>query len=177
MKQRQAMTQQWAATYQKASKKERGKILDHFTESTPYHRAYAAWVLRTHGKRVRLGRGTMVVGDVSKKVRRQRPTCSDDRVMKAVRFIWVILGGICSKLLVAARPEMIVKLEQQGERKLDCETHLKLLQMSAATIDPASRDWLRSAGRWRSRRRGGPALRDGDAAHASDSDPDLFAGG
>lgn len=55
MEQQQAMTRQWAAAYQKARKQERGKILDHFIQSTQYQRAYAARVLRTHCKRVRVG--------------------------------------------------------------------------------------------------------------------------
>lgn len=93
-------------------------------------------------------------------------------MIKAVRFIWVILGGICSKLLVAALPEMIVKLEQEGELRLDAETHLKLLRMSAATID---RRLAPIRKQMAIKRRCG--TRAGDPAQASDSDPDLFAVG
>jgi protein-disulfide isomerase-like protein with CxxC motif len=45
-----------AKRYQEARKKEKGKILDEFTEATGYNRSYASYVLSRHGRKQRVGR-------------------------------------------------------------------------------------------------------------------------
>lgn len=44
MRQRQAITKELKARYNKATKKEKAKILDEFAALTGYNRCYASWV-------------------------------------------------------------------------------------------------------------------------------------
>jgi hypothetical protein len=60
-----------AARYQKARKKEKGVILDEFTKLTGYGRRYASYVLRCHGKKVRINKRYVIQGDIRKKARRK----------------------------------------------------------------------------------------------------------
>ena len=50
--------------YRKSGKKEKGSILDEIVEVTGYQRSYAARLLRSQGKKVRVSFKTAVVGDV-----------------------------------------------------------------------------------------------------------------
>ncbi|MBI5675176.1 MAG: transposase, partial [Nitrospirae bacterium] len=52
-----------AVRYQIVRKKEKGVILDEFTELTGYGRRYASYVLRSHGRKVRINETTVVQGD------------------------------------------------------------------------------------------------------------------
>ena len=52
MAERKAVTAATRSRYQRASKKEKGKILAEFIELTGYHRVYARSVLRTGGQKV-----------------------------------------------------------------------------------------------------------------------------
>jgi len=56
MTERKKATAVVAVCYQKARKKEKGVILDEFTQLTGYGRRYAAYVLRCHGKKVRINK-------------------------------------------------------------------------------------------------------------------------
>ena len=61
MWERRAVAKAFAKEYRKASKKEKGAILDRFVEATDYQRRYAARLLRHQGRRLRMG-GAVVVG-------------------------------------------------------------------------------------------------------------------
>jgi len=54
MKERQSVTSVVAGRYRRAGKKNKGQVLDEFTQLTGYNRSYAAWVLRNCGKRIRI---------------------------------------------------------------------------------------------------------------------------
>lgn len=54
MQERQAVTAQTAAKYQRAGKKTKGLILEEFVKLTEYVRASARRVLRNHGKRLQV---------------------------------------------------------------------------------------------------------------------------
>lgn len=135
MGERQSLVRVNASRYQKASKKEKRKILDEFVQSTGYHRTYASSLLSKHGKRVVVGPKTAIVGDIGKRVRKKREPVYGAEVVKALKQIWVILDLICGKRLKSALPEVVPKLERWGELKLTAEVREKLLRMSAATID------------------------------------------
>lgn len=135
MGERQSLVRVNASRYQKASKKEKKKILDEFVQSTGYHRTYASSLLSKHGKRVVVGPKTTIVGDIGKRVRKKREPVYGAEVVKALKQIWVILDLICGKRLKSALPEVVPKLERWGELKLTAEVREKLLRMSAATID------------------------------------------
>jgi hypothetical protein len=135
MGERQSLVRVNARRYQKASKKEKRKILDEFVESTGYHRTYASYLLSRHGRRVVVTAKTAVVGDIGKRVRKRREPVYGAEVVKALKQIWVILDLICGKRLKTALPEVVGKLERWGELKVSEEVREKLLLMSASTID------------------------------------------
>lgn len=131
MAERRAVVKATGRRYQRGRKKEKQKILDELVELTGYNRCYARRVLRNHGKD-RQGQRRQKTGK-----RRGSRSCKqyDERVLVALRRIWLILDFICGKRLVAIIPEVLRRLEHFGELKVDVRTRAKLLQISAATID------------------------------------------
>lgn len=131
MAERRAVVKATARRYQRGRKKEKQKILDEFVELTGYNRCYARRVLRKHGRPSNTGRQNL-----SGKRRRTR-SCKqyDEKVLVALRRIWLILDFICGKRLVAIMAEVLRRLEYFGELKVDADTRRKLLKISAATID------------------------------------------
>ena len=135
MDQRRAVTAKTAPRYKGASKKEKGLILDEFVRLTEYTRAYARRVLRHHGQRVEIERGTVLLADARKRSRRTRRRFYDDKVVASLIEIWRVMDYICGKRLVAILPEIVAKLEQHRELRCSTQTREKLLRISAATID------------------------------------------
>jgi hypothetical protein len=56
MKERKSFTAMLMKRYRRASKKQKGRMLEEFVALTGYHRWYAVWLLRGHGVRLE-GRG------------------------------------------------------------------------------------------------------------------------
>jgi hypothetical protein len=139
MKSRQSLVRVTAGRYQKASKKEKGKILDEFVESTGYKRCYGSFLLSRHGKRLRVDSKTTLVGDVSKRVRKKREPIYGAEVLKALKIVWMNLDFMCGKRLKAALTQTVLVMEKWGEIKVSAETKRKLERISAATIDRALR--------------------------------------
>src|SRR5215510_3236898 len=104
MRERQSLVRVSAERYQRASKKEKGKILNEFVESTGYHRKHASSLLSRHGKRVRVGPRTIIVGDIRKRIRKKREPIYGAEVVKALKQIWMILDMMCGKRLKMALP-------------------------------------------------------------------------
>ena len=132
MAERRAVAAATRGRYQRAAKKEKGKILDEFIELTGYHRVYARSVLRTVERKIvrqQPRRGELrPASEKSRKV-------YDQQVLIVLQRIWVILDYICGKRLVAVLPEVLRRLEYFGELKVRPEIRAKLLRISAATID------------------------------------------
>ena len=135
MKERKAVTSVTAGRYRGARKKEKQQMLDEFCRTTGYNRCYARLVLRNHGHRVSVAANRAVVGDVEQKQQRLKPKVYDTKVGQALVQIWLLLDYLCGKRLVAILPEIVARLEQFGELRLEPETRQKLLQLSAATAD------------------------------------------
>src|SRR6185503_6953258 len=135
MKQRQAVTAVTAQRYRQGSKKVKRQILDEFCETTGYSRGYARFVLRNHGRQVRLRGKKVIVGDLRKRQQRVKSRYYDEQVVQALSKLWQLLNYLCGKRLVAIMPELIAKLEQFGELRLTPLTKEKLLRISAASID------------------------------------------
>ena len=135
MKERKAVTSVTAGRYRGARKKEEQQMLDEFCRTTGYNRCYARLVLRNHGHRVSVAANRAVVGDVEQKQQRLKPKVYDTKVGQALVQIWLLLDYLCGKRLVAILPEIVARLEQFGELRLEPETRQKLLQLSAATAD------------------------------------------
>lgn len=143
MKERKAVTAVMRARYRRASKKQKGRLLDELVALTGYHRWYAVGLLRGHGAWPEGRRGPVA------KRRRQRPRVYDAAVLAALRRVWVIMDCICGKRLAAVLPETIAVLERHGELELVPATRQKLCTISAASIDR-----LLAAERWRLNVRG-----------------------
>ena len=144
MKEKQAVTKQLALEYKRATKKEKGEILDSVIQLTHYNRSYAARVLRQRARTNILGRGVVngvkvtLVEDQRtkrKKKRRNRPRKYGKDVLVALQKVWVICDGICGKRLAPYLEEIVPVLERLGELTLNVETKRKLIGISPATID------------------------------------------
>jgi hypothetical protein len=135
MGERRVLVKAFAARYQAARKKERGAILDEFVDVSGYNRVYAGWLLRWHGKKVRVGQRLVVVGDASMRVRRRRPRVYDASVVAALTRLWVLLDYLSGKRLAPALGPVVEALERHGELTLAPAVRAKLLSISPATID------------------------------------------
>jgi hypothetical protein len=111
------------ARYSKASKKERGTILDEFVKTTGYHRQYAIAVLG--GKRKR----------VKGPIRRPRRALYGAAEGRALLTLWELFDGICSKRLRAAMDVELPRLYANGYVQVSPECYQKLMQISPASID------------------------------------------
>jgi hypothetical protein len=135
MKERRSVSRLVAKRYQKATKKDKGTILGEYTQLTGYNRCYAAFLLRNHGRRIRINNNTVLVGDCRKRVKRNRNRTYDEQVVRVLKRVWLIMGFICGKRLKPALKEVIPVLEKYKEIELDKTVREKLSKISAATID------------------------------------------
>jgi hypothetical protein len=129
MKERKAVTGVMRARYRRASKKQKGQMLDEFVALTGYHRWYAVGLLRGHGARPEERRERVA------RRPRQRLRVYDAAVLAVLQRVWVIMDCICGKRLAAVMPETIAVLERHGELQLEALTRQKLSAISAASID------------------------------------------
>src|SRR3990172_7072506 len=95
MKERQSVTAVVAGRYRKAGKK---------------------------GKRIRINSKLVIVGEWGKKIRRDKPRSYDEKVLRALRKIWVIMDCMCGKRLMGVIGELIPVLEEHGEIGVDTRT-------------------------------------------------------
>jgi hypothetical protein len=135
MTERKKATAIVATRYQKAGKKEKGVILNEFTKLTGYGRRYASYVLRSHGKKVRINKNFVIQGDIRKKTRRRKPKVYDSAVEGALKKIWHIMDCICGKRLAPILKEVVRRLERFREIRLSDEVRQKLFRISPASID------------------------------------------
>jgi len=120
--------------YFRASKKERGRILDEFTSVTGYHRKAA----------IRL----LCLGDlpgVNKK--RGRPRKYSAAVGDTLKVVWEATDRLCSKRLHPFLPELVNILRRHGDRTMTAEIEAELCRMSPSTIDRLLRPYRRLGGR------------------------------
>jgi len=139
MSEKKSITREVSKRYKKASKSEKGVILDEFTASTGYNRIYASHILSNWGKRliIRL-RGeliSVVIGERREKIKRKRPSVYGKEVDDALRELWAISDYLCGKRLAYFIRESLPSLEGFGEIEVDDDTREKLMKMSPATID------------------------------------------
>src|SRR5437868_4233841 len=95
MHERKAVSAVMTKRYRKASKKQKGVLLDEFVALTGYNRWYAVAVLR--GRQPAPARS-------ARPATRQRMRVYDAAVLPALRQIWMILDCLCGKRLVAVLP-------------------------------------------------------------------------
>jgi len=149
--------------YRKASKKEKGIILNELLHLTNYNRKYAGWLLRNAGRRVFLKRKgkklVIFVGEIRKKKRRKRAKRKiyDKEVLEALKEIWRVSNFLCGKRLAPFIPEIIPQLEASGRISPSDSTREKLLRISAATVDRLLKDEKRKVAL--EKHRGRPKIR------------------
>jgi hypothetical protein len=120
--------------YLRASKAERGKILDEFTQVIGYHRKSAIRLLHRKNQS----------GVKSKRGRRRQ---YDADVAEALRIAWETTDRICSKRLHPFLPELIDILRRHDTMKINGDTKARLCRMSPSTIDRLLKPWRRLGGR------------------------------
>lgn len=135
MQERKKATAIVAPRYQRARKKERGTILTEFIELMGYSRCYASYVLRSHGKKIRVNARQVLIGDIRKSLRRKRARIYDSDVADVLKKVWYIMDCICGKRLAAILKEVVPRLERYREIRIEAEVREKLLSISPATID------------------------------------------
>ena len=142
MHERHAVIRELSSRFQRASKKERGRILDHFVKLTQYTRCYAAFVLRNCGRQqIRLvaGRRVVFIAGHARPVGSKRQRTGPYRTkafLHALRQFWALSDGLCGKRLTAFIREVLPLLERQGTVALaDRRVREQLLHVSAATAD------------------------------------------
>ena len=120
--------------YGRARKKEKGRILDEFCQTSGLHRKAA---IRLLGR----GRGLAAV------TKKGRPTRYGPEATAALARVWEAGDRMCGKLLVAVLPALVSGLERHGELRLPASVREALVSMSAATIDRQLRGWRKRLGR------------------------------
>ena len=135
---RQEMLTALRDRYGRASKIEKGAILDEFVALSGYNRKYA----------------TRILGNAASSAPAPRPK-SDNRiygeaVKESLIVLWEASDRICSKRLQAILPNLIESLEGHGHLQLDPDLKNKLLSISPASIDRTLKPVRKTAG---SRRR------------------------
>lgn len=122
-----------AGRYARATRLERGRILDEFVAVTGLHRKHAMRLLRGGQPGQRSG---------------PRPSrrVYDDAVREALIVIWEASDRICGKRLRPLVPILIEAMQRHGHVQLAPEVRTGLLAMSAATMDRALREVKGQAG-------------------------------
>jgi hypothetical protein len=117
-----------------ASRAEKGKMLDEFTQVTGWHRKAAIRLLRRLSQ-PRTGK------------RRGRPRKYGSEAAEALKAVWEAGDRLCSKRLQPFIPEMLKVLRQHGEQQIDVAMKGLLCQMSPSTIDRLLRNYRKVGGR------------------------------
>ena len=107
--------------YRTASRKGKTKILDEFAQTYKCHRKHA---LRLLNKKSGAQRGK----------RGGKPLYDGDKIITALRRLWMAADQPCSRRLVKLIPEWIAHYERHFD-PLDDQTRQKLLALSRATCD------------------------------------------
>lgn len=127
--------------YEKASSKDKSKIIDEFVSVTGYLRKYAIYLLN---KKEQLSQhiysnikatNTNSSNSSTKVIIRTNKRKYDESLKAALLTIWYASNQICSKRLVPFIPELLIVLERFGHIALPLEIRSKLLQVSPATVD------------------------------------------
>jgi hypothetical protein len=112
--------------YRDSPKMDKTRILDEFIALTGYHRKHGVRLLSQpcDGQDAALQDGP---------VRCRR--VYDEAVKEALTVMWEASDRICGKRLKAILPELLAAMERHGHVNLDPEVRIRVLRVSAATID------------------------------------------
>ena len=120
--------------YRKATKEEKGKILNEFTQVTGLHRKAAIRLLNR-------------VAESSGKKRGGRLRKYDSAAVDSLKTIWEASDRLCSKRLKPFMPEILGVLKHHGELHINAHTEAQLCGMSTSTIDRLLKPCRKAGGR------------------------------
>lgn len=135
MASRAEITTKYAKAYVKASKADKGRVLDQVVEVTGWSRDNARRRLTAAASRAPgAGRQVAVVA------RKPRASKYSYDALKVLQRVWAASGGQCGKYLAASMRTQLDGLERHGELVDGADRYgpgvrAELLSMSAATID------------------------------------------
>lgn len=118
--------------YLKATKEDKGRILEEFVKTTGYHRKAAIRLLLRQPSLTERRRG--------------RPS-SYQNILGPLKTIWEASDRLCSKRLKPFLPEMIKVLKNKKELQLEASIEAQLVKLSAATIDRLLKPFRQKGGR------------------------------
>lgn len=124
MNEKKSVVKATGMRYKRATKKQKGTILNEFVKLTGYTRVYARYVLRYTKKPQNTGC-----------IAKERINTYDHKALKSLKEIWYIMDFMCGKRFAPALKEVIPILEKYEEISLEKEVRKKLLTISPATID------------------------------------------
>jgi hypothetical protein len=128
MSEKEAVTESMRKEYRRATKKERGVMLDTLVRVTGYNRSYAARKLRSaKTKQTRVQNRTAR--------NRGRKKTYGDELLKPLLTLWYCMDFACGKRLRAGMRDVIDALSRHGAFACSKEAEGHLLSMSASTID------------------------------------------
>jgi hypothetical protein len=125
MAERKAVTNQMAKRYRRATKSEKGVMLDELCALTGWTRRHARRAL------------TDVLKGKPAPPPRPRPRVYGPEVLEPLKFIWATLNGPAGKRLAPFMPEIIETLERHGELQVPEDVRAKLLKLPIRTFT----DW------------------------------------
>ncbi len=120
--------------YLRASREEKGKMLDEFTQVTGLHRKAAIRLLNRSSQ-----------SGTSK--RRGRPREYSPATVGTLKVVWEATDRLCSKRLQPFLAEMVKVLRQHGEQQIDASLERQLCRISPSTIDRRLRPYRKGGGR------------------------------
>ncbi len=135
MSSRAEVTTKYAKAYGRASKKDKGRVLDQVVEVTGWSRDNARRRLVEAANRPP-GAGRVV----AKVPRKQRAPKYSYEALKVLQQVWAASGGQCGKYLAESMQLQLAGLERHGELidgadRYSNQVREELLAMSAASID------------------------------------------
>jgi hypothetical protein len=123
MAERKAITKEMARRYARASKPEKGRMLDELCALTGWTRRHARRALTT------------ALAPRRDPPLPPRPRTYGREVAEPLMVVWATLNGPAGKRLAPFMSEIVEVLERCGELEVSAEVRAKLLAISAATID------------------------------------------
>jgi hypothetical protein len=125
--------------YRKATKGEKGKILDEFTKTTGYTRKYAAWVLSQWGKvivvRTSVKALRFKVGAGARRPRPGRPPVYGAGFLAVLKELWFLFDCLCGKRFVPMLRGILDTIVASGYLECDQGIREALARVSPATVD------------------------------------------